>query len=132
MVELGSLFTRKLEEASPRETGKFAESWMFTVTGKLEAGGGEEITLSIDNVAEHAPYVLFPTKPHDIYPKGDWPLHFFWEREGREVWFMHVHHPGTEGQPVHEDIFREMRPRLRRVAQQMGAETWAQIAVASE
>lgn len=44
--------------------------------------------------------VEYGSRPHDIRahnPNG--ALHFFWEREGREVFFRSVHHPGTPAQP---------------------------------
>ncbi len=42
----------------------------------------------------HARFVIGGTRPHPIVAKK-WPLHFYWERMGREVWFWSVRHPGT-------------------------------------
>jgi hypothetical protein len=46
------------------------------------------------NAPPHARFVIGGTRPHPIYGKKC-PLHFYWERIGRAVWFWSVNHPGT-------------------------------------
>jgi hypothetical protein len=42
----------------------------------------------------------YGSRPHDIRARNpNGALHFFWEREGRDVFFRSVHHPGTPAQP---------------------------------
>lgn len=48
----------------------------------------------------HWASVEYGSRPHDIRahnPNG--ALHFFWLREGRDVFFRSIHHPGTLAQP---------------------------------
>jgi len=130
MQALGQLFVEQLFQASPKRTGKFASSWFYRVFDEPTAEG-ENIGVVIDNKADYSPYVLFPTRAHDIYPKGNYPLHFYWEKMGKEVWFWHVHHPGTKGNPVHEEVFNKLQPTIEQLTAAMGAETWAQIVTAT-
>jgi hypothetical protein len=67
-------------------------------------------------------WVLGGTRPHRI-PRGGasaqmakgYPLHFYWFRVRREVWFWSVNHPGT--QPNRFDL-----RAIRRVGEQVKAE----------
>lgn len=64
------------------------------------------------------------TKPHPI-PKSPlpYPLHFWWGRMNKEVWFWHINHPGYRGDRwdrramdrVREDLRAEMRKGITHV-----------------
>jgi len=49
--------------------------------------------------AKYSAYVHDGTRPHIIRARRAAALHFFWPKVGREVFFRHVHHPGTRPRP---------------------------------
>lgn len=99
---------------------RFRDSWVGTVTQNAD---GAEVLLS--NKAPHAPFVIFPTKPHEITPvrapflvfEGSGPGTGTWRRT-RRVW-----HPGTPGNDVPARVLRAMESwgeqELGRVAREV-------------
>ena len=89
---------------------------------------GTEFTLLIGTDDEIYRYVEEGTRPHEIRPKGNWPLRFQWGGPGSYkaktspgnltssqggpsgdwVHFMHVNHPGTEARRFMPEIHREV------------------------
>ena len=70
-------------------------------------------------------FVLDGTRPHPIEGKRC-PLHFYWHRVGREVWFWHVNHPGTTpnrfeiraAAKVRQQVTTELQRATRMIAYQ--------------
>lgn len=52
------------------------------------------------------------SRPHDIVVKNAKSLFFFWEKLGKNVAFMRVHHPGFEGRSYMQSSLDEMRAAL--------------------
>jgi len=83
------------QELSPiGKTGKFSASWRY----RTKRVGDGEYTLELTNVDPKAPLVLYPTRPHYIFPKNGKALRFV--MGGEFVFRKHVLHPGTPGQNV--------------------------------
>jgi hypothetical protein len=79
------------------------------------------VIIRITNKAPYYGYVVKGTKPHEIHPKGAYPLRFFWEQAGGVVssWGWHgerygyVEHPGTQPNPFVRKAWRRVRPVVR-------------------
>lgn len=52
------------------------------------------------------------SKPHDIVVKNAKSLFFFWERMGKNVAFMRVHHPGFAGRSYMQSSLEELKADL--------------------
>lgn len=72
----------------PRKEPPLARNLKYRI---LKAGNGWKVSYS---APPHARFVLSGTSPHPIVG-GRWPLHFYWDRIGAEVWLWKVQHPGT-------------------------------------
>ncbi len=75
----------------PVDTGELKES----IHDEHHAVGVGRVYVGTDHWAP----TEYGSRPHDMRartPNG--VLHFFWEREGRDVFFRSVHHPGTPEQ----------------------------------
>lgn len=101
--------TREAAEASfKHSTGAFASR--FFVTRHTSAFGSMHIDVRNDSLKPAVAWVTEGTRPHEIHPRGDYPLSFFWERAGGRVssWGWHgahygfVRHPGTRPNPFIE------------------------------
>jgi hypothetical protein len=80
------------------------------------------LVVTVFNTAPYYGYVVRGTKPHEIHPRGNYPLRFFWQRAGGVVssWGWHgeqygyVEHPGTKAQPIAKKAWRRVRPEVLR------------------
>jgi hypothetical protein len=85
---------------SPRSGGPgpgphFADAWQTSVEQASDGASG-----LLTNTAEHAAYVIFPTRPHWIRPVHASMLH--WVKPNGEGVFLRrpVWHPGTKGNDI--------------------------------
>ena len=77
------------------------------IWSERHSGVGHVETVFQTDRSPVAAFVLGGTKPHDIRPRGDWPLTFYWDKAGGVVqsWGWHgekygmVKHPGTKANP---------------------------------
>ena len=73
--------------------------------------------LTVTSTSDHAGYVIHGTEPHQIRPKGDYPLVFFWARVNAVVasygWhgeeYGVVEHPGTKPNPFPVEAWAAVR-----------------------
>ncbi len=118
----------RAEELSPvgkprpgrSERQRFKASWRITFQPTERGGAGV-----LANVAPHAPYVIYPTRPHVIRARRARAL-VFEGRDGRMVFRREVFHPGTKGNDVPGKVLKEFKDEaereLRRVAVQVVAD----------
>lgn len=92
-------------ERDSRQTGpRFKNSWTTTVRPTTD---GARVTLG--NTSPYARYVLEKTKPHRIPRQGSTLLAWQGGKYGPGWHYaMHVQHPGTKGNPVHERVASRM------------------------
>jgi hypothetical protein len=99
---------------------RFKASWRITFEPTERGGAG-----ALVNVAPHAPYVIYPTRPHVIRARRARVLAFE-GRDGRMVFRREVFHPGTKGNDVPGKVLKEFKGEaereLRRVAVQVVAD----------
>lgn len=110
---------------SPRPEGeRFANQWQSRY--RETENGAEQ---SFENKAPHAPFVLFPTKPHAIVAKRAKVLRF--EVNGSLIFRRRVAHPGTKGNDVigrtlsreHDALQRRLQT-VTKMVQQRVIDTW--------
>lgn len=77
-----------------RVPGTLKESWQV---GEVTIEADGTYTIPVLTHDEIAPHVEWPTMPHLILPRrpGGWLR--FWDKFGRTVYALVVHHPGTHG-----------------------------------
>lgn len=124
MRELGRGMVQALRHYAPKRSGKLAEGFGYRTD---ERGSSTTVTFFVGG--EHAfvlPFLTEGTKPHPIYPRGDYPLRFFWERGPRGpgiYYYWSVSHPGTFPDPFVERAVDAMSPQfaygLARVAKRV-------------
>ena len=95
---------RDQKDARPR----FSESWRSHVEKNDKGATGV-----LQNVAPHADFVIFPTKPHVIVPKRAKRLRFV-NSSGQVVFAKKVNHPGTKGNDVPSRVLEKMGPVFER------------------
>ena len=73
--------------------------------------------------AYYARYVAYGTKPHVISARWKRKLWFWWERVGRWVDPVMVHHPGQKRNPFHarvyQMVYRKIRELVARYSQEL-------------
>jgi len=124
MRNLGRAGVSALRHYAPEDTGKFKEGIAYRTDDR-----GSSTTVTIYVRGEHAfllPMLTGGTKKHPIYPRGNYPLRFFWPRgpEGAKVYhYMHVNHPGTIPDPFVAYAMEALSPQtemsLARVARRV-------------
>lgn len=125
------MFDRELGEQMPgvaahvREHATFkhrtnvARDGVRTRLVRLKSGARMRIT----NVAKHAHYLEFGTRPHTITARAGGTLSFI--AGGRRVFTKSVRHPGTRpyrfmanaAKHAHQSLHPELRHSMRRIAQ---------------
>lgn len=109
----------KLRGIDPRRrpsSQRFANQWRMDTALNLP---GLTTTLDIGNIDPRKEFILAPTRAH-IIPKGGrsaqeakgYPMNYFWfNGPAGPGWYQswRVSHPGTPGQPVHDDVITKMR-----------------------
>jgi hypothetical protein len=87
--------------------------------------------------AEHAKYVVNPTKPHLIKAKKARFLRFVWPNAppdivrrfgGHVVYFKQVWHPGTKGNPFHLRAFESVEDQIMALYQEGGEKSIRDLA----
>jgi hypothetical protein len=110
----------RLERQGRPERQRFKASWRITFEPTERGGAG-----ALVNVAPHAPYVIYPTRPHVIRARRARVLAFE-GRDGRMVFRREVFHPCTKGNDVPGKVLKEFKGEaereLRRVAVQVVAD----------
>lgn len=109
-----------LKEATPKRTGMMAmkERYDRETTGK-------SVTLNFTAHSSYAPYPIYGTRPHRIYPVSARYLHFFWERKGIEMFVgprgmnastsqgkNWVDHPGNKPNPFPTRVLDFMQDEI--------------------
>lgn len=107
------------EEGKAPKTTRFAKGWRMRY--RQTRDGGDVV---FENVAAHAKYVLFPTKPHPIDPHGKF-LRF--TVRGHEVFARHVDHPGTKGNNVPAKVLRDRKSEMEHLLQTVAGRAMAGI-----
>jgi hypothetical protein len=98
LAGIGNDFVNELVRVAPVDTGFLRNSIRYEVDGN-------KLNILMPDYAFH---VEFGTRPHIIRPKTAGSLH--WKSEGKDVFRMMVHHPGTEPNPF---IRRTINTKLR-------------------
>lgn len=88
-------------------------------TGRLKASIRWKITINIRGLVagesgsplDHAIFAERGTQPHEILPRGPYPLRFYWRKVGRRVALPRVSHPGMKAQNFLTDALLEVAPR---------------------
>jgi hypothetical protein len=105
--------TESIRHYAPKRTGVFAAGLGYRTD---EKAGGTSGTVFVGG--EHAfllPMLIEGTRAHPIYPRGPYPLRFFWERGPRGpgiYYYMHVEHPGTIPLSFVADGIAAMEPQI--------------------
>jgi len=120
----GRAMVRTLQQYAPEDEGIFKKGIAYRTDER-----GDVTTVTIYVRGEHAfllPMLTGGTRPHPIYPRGNYPLRFFWPRgpEGAKVYYYwHVEHPGTVPDPFVSYAVDVMSPQfemgLERVARRV-------------
>lgn len=84
---------------------RFRDAWAVETTDTHGGAEGELI-----NRARHAPYVIYPTRPHIIRARRARALRF--SAGGAVLYRRQVFHPGTKGNPVAMRTLRRIAPAL--------------------
>lgn len=100
LASVGNSVRNELVRSAPVDTGDLKNSISYNVNGSI---------LSF-NMAEHALFVEFGTKPHIIVPKEKKALK--WKSGGSDVFAKKVYHPGTRPQPFIRNTFYHKLPRI--------------------
>lgn len=107
--------------ARKRAPGTLKESWKVgEVTVEL---GTETMTIDVYTHDPVAPHVEWPTRPH-LIPLMPGKTLRFWDKEGRTVFAMIVHHPGTQGSYMLTTAIAEVAVAWRSIGAEEMAE-WA-------
>lgn len=85
-------------------TGELAASIESTPIRVL----ADRVTASVGSRKKYAASVEFGANPHMIFPRGNYNLRFFWEREGKWMSLPFVHHPGQKGKKYLRDSLRSV------------------------
>lgn len=88
-----------------RRGPRFRDSWRFATQATGDGAAGE-----LTNVAPHAGYVIFPTRPHLIRARRARTLRF--EGASGPVFRRQVFHPGTDGNDVPGRTMRRLGPEM--------------------
>lgn len=123
--EQGQHMRDALRHYAPKVTGLFAEG----ITHRVTEPDARTIQVAFYATGPHAfvlPFLTQGTRPHDIYPRGPWPLRFYWVRgpNGPGIYFYyHVRHPGTMPQEFVDSAVQSQEPQmlqaLHRVAERV-------------
>jgi len=103
------------EELTPYgQTGALVQSIM----GTRDRDG-----FTIDWGADHAKYVEYGTKPHQIVPRTARALRF--DIDGETIFARRVQHPGFPGRHFRRQVLEALEPELQELARVlMGARRW--------
>lgn len=116
-----------LASATPKRTGKLARSTFFRITG-----GTKDQTLTVMQPAKTADgafygqFVREGTRPHIIRARNAEYLHWV-NADGDDVFRKEVMHPGTKPNPYHIKAFRQLRPQIQMIVNQMGRKVAAYL-----
>jgi hypothetical protein len=122
MRALGRTTVDTLQYYAPKDSGKFAEGIKYRTD---ESGNRTTLTLYVGG--EHAfllDIITGGSRDHPIYPRGNYPLRFFWPRgpEGPKVYYyMSVQHPGTIPNPFVERAMDALSPQFEMALSRVGA-----------
>jgi hypothetical protein len=114
--EAGRVGVQYLREEAPRRSGIFQQGIAYRTDLR---GNRTSATLYVGG--EHAfllPFIVEGTREHSIYPRGNYPLRFFWPKgpEGPKIYyFMHVTHPGTDPNPFVARAWSRMQGDVERI-----------------
>ena len=111
--------TGPLAEATPKKTGALARSTIFQVMG-----GPDNQRLEIRQGARspegqfYGHFVREGTVPHEIRPVRASVLRFV--VDGQVVFAKKVNHPGTDPNPYHERVFRDLVDDQSKIIEEIG------------
>lgn len=96
------------QSKAPKRTGALASSIEVRFEGPLKA--------TIGPTAKYAPFVVYGTRPHPIYPRKPGGVLVF-QSHGETVFTKKVNHPGTKANPFMHDATEEV---LNEMAKNLG------------